>query len=43
MKPICKNQMVEVWQMSKEGIQPDWVKSAFEKNIFNGLITMFGY
>lgn len=34
MKAICKNQMVDVWQVSKEGSQPDWVKSAFEKNYF---------
>lgn len=44
MKAIFKNQMVEVWQVSKEGSQPQWVKSAFEKKtIFNGLITMFAF
>lgn len=34
MKAICKNQMVDVWQVSKEASQPDWVKSAIEKNYF---------
>lgn len=35
MKAIFKNQMVEVWQVSKEGSQPQWVKSAFEKKLFS--------
>ncbi|GBG96559.1 role in replication [Lactococcus termiticola] len=30
MKVIFKGEEVEVWQISKTGEQPDWVRSAFE-------------
>lgn len=48
MKAIFKNQIVEVWQVSKEGSQPQWVKSAFDKNYFQWIdnhvrVLMVGY
>lgn len=34
MKITCKNQTIEVWQVSQEISQPKWVQIAFEKNEF---------
>ena len=32
MKAIYRGRKVDVWQVSRDNIQPDWVKSAFEHN-----------
>ena len=32
MKAIYKNQIADVWKISREAEQPDWVKEAFAKN-----------
>lgn len=32
MKAIYRGRKVDVWQVSRDNIQPDWVKYAFEHN-----------
>ncbi|ALL02646.1 hypothetical protein HMPREF2887_04970 [Streptococcus sp. HMSC071H03] len=32
MKAIYKNKIADVWKISREAEQPDWVKEAFAKN-----------
>ncbi|VTY25058.1 hypothetical protein [Streptococcus anginosus] len=32
MKAIYKNKIADVWKISREAEQPDWVKEAFTKN-----------
>lgn len=32
MKATYKNKVVDVWEISLTGEQPDWVKEAFKKN-----------
>ena len=32
MKAIYKNQIADVWKISREAEQPDWVKEALAKN-----------
>ncbi|MGX7025817.1 hypothetical protein [Vagococcus hydrophili] len=32
MKATYKNKVVDVWEISRTGEQPDWVKEAFKKN-----------
>ena len=30
MKAIYRGRKVDVWQVSRDNVQPDWVKDAFE-------------
>ena len=32
MKAIYRGRKVDVWQVSRDNVQPDWVKDAFEHN-----------
>ena len=32
MKAIYRGRKVDVWQVSRDNVQPDWVKYAFEHN-----------
>lgn len=32
MKAIYRSRKVDVWQVSRDNVQPDWVKYAFEHN-----------